>query len=450
MTITGFETLNVVASSGASAAHSAISFTAAGDLKALNVSGVAPLDVTTTNITAAVAIDASAMTFVPGAGTFAYTQSGNIIKGSTVVATAQSDNLTVTAAAAGSTGDWITYSAGAGDDTISATAAAINNTSAANASVKIDGGAGTDTLTLTDAASLTLVDNNFQYITGVETIGYAVANKAASITSGGFFDSNFKSAGATLNIGDATNAQANTVNLSTFTGNATVTLTASAATTGAQAITTGSGTDVVTLLAVGTTSAAHTISTGAGNDTINVTIAGATVTTGTVTINAGAGQDTIIITGNSTANADIASNVIIATTEGQSTVAAPDSVTGFVLNTATKVASSLDFDGAGAVLGNITTTASAISGVNYVVTSGIMSFTGTGASTLSVAQKASIVQAVDTTANAIVAFTDASDTYVFHNGATAANAGDSLVKLVGVTGLGLETAVGNSGFILVG
>ncbi len=450
MTITGFETLNVVASSGASAAHSAISFTAAGDLKALNVSGVAPLDVTTTNITAAVAIDASAMTFVPGAGTFAYTQTGNIIKGSTVVATAQSDSLTVTAAVTGSTGDWVTYNAGAGDDTISATAAAINNTSAANASVKIDGGAGTDTLTLTDTASLTLVDNNFQYVTGVETIGYAVANKAISITSGGFFDSNFKTAGATLTLGDATNAQVNTANLATFTGNATVSLTATAATTQAQTIATGSGTDTVTLLAAGTTSGAHTIATGAGNDTINVTIASATVTTGSVTINAGAGQDTIVITGNGTANADTASNVVLTVSEGQSTVAAPDSVTGFVLNTATKVASSLNFDGTGAVLANITTTASAISGVNYVVTSGVMSFTGTGASTLSVAQKASIVQAVNTTADAIVAFTDASDTYVFHNGATAANAGDSLVKLVGVTALGLEATVGNVGFVLVG
>ena len=98
---------------------------------------------------------------------------------------------------AGTTNEFVTYNAGAGDDAISSTVAAINNTSAANASVKIDGGAGTDTLTLTDNG-ITLVDANFQFLTNIEVISYTVANQAISITAGGFFDANFKSASVTL------------------------------------------------------------------------------------------------------------------------------------------------------------------------------------------------------------------------------------------------------------
>ncbi len=447
-TINGFETLNVTSTSGSSTSHSALTFTSARELTKLNVLGAAPLDVTTTNLPNATTIDASGNTFSPAAGTFALTIVGDLIKSSTVTGTAQADSITTTAAITGSTGDFVVYNAGAGNDTISTTLAAINNTSAANGSVKVDGGAGTDTLVLTDVAGITAVDNNFQFVTGIEVISDTVANQAVSITSGGFFDSNFKVNGVTITAGDATNAQGNTINLGTFTGNATVSLTATAATTGVQAITTGSGNDVVTLLAAGTTSAAHTISTGAGNDTLNVTIAGATVTTGTVTINAGAGQDTINVTGNSTANADLASNVVITVNDGQSAVTAPDTVTGWVLDTATQVASSLSFDGTEAVQANVSSTASSIAGINYSVTSGLVAFSGNAANSLTWTQKATIVQSAITTADAVVVFTDGSDSYVFHNGPTS-DANDTLVKLVGVTALGAETAATVIGYVLI-
>jgi len=445
VTVNGFETMQVVSSSGTNGSVSALSFTAATDLTSLVISGVAPISVDTSNIVKGVTIDASAMTFVPTSGNYTFTESGNLVKGSIVTGTAAADSFTVTAAVTGTTGDFVTYNAGSGNDIVSATAAAINNTSAGNASVKIDGGAGTDTLTLTDAASLTMVDANFQFITGFENVSYTVANKAISITSGGFFDTNFKAAGVTMTLGDATNAQVNTVNIGTFTGNSTVSLTATAATTQAETIVTGSGNDTVTLLAAGTTSGTHTVSTGAGNDTINVTIAGAAITSGSVTINGGAGQDNITITGNSTANADLASNVIIRINEGHSTLAAPDSVQGFVLNTTTKVATSLDFDGTAAVAANVSSSVSGIANVNYAIAAGLMSFTGTGASGLTASQKASIAQTFVTAADATVAFTDGSDSYVFHNGVTT----DDIVKLTGVTVAGLETTVGNLNYALI-
>ncbi len=440
-TVDGFETMNVVSSSGSSADISALSFASAVNLTALNISGAKPISVTTTNIVKAAAINASTMTYAGSTATdYALTITGNLVKGSSVTGSGAADSLATTAAITGTSGDFVTYDAGAGNDVISSTAAAINNTSGANGSVKIEGGAGTDTLALTDAASLTLVDANFQYVTGVEKLSYTVANKAIAITSGGFFDTNFKAAGATLTLGDATNAQVNTVDLTSFSGAATVALTATAATTQAQTITTGSGADTVTLLAAGTTTGAHTISTGAGNDTINVTIAGATITTGSVTINAGAGKDAITITGDSTAQGDAAVNVIVKVQEGQSTLADFDVITGAVLSDAdVDEAFQLDFDGTAAANANVT--ASAVTGytsaeLTYTVTNGLLAFAGTSAAALTAAQKATIAQTVITTADKAVAFTDGTDSYVFHNGATT----DSLVKLVGVTLLGIDAA----------
>lgn len=440
-TVTGFETMNVVSSSGSSTDINALSFAAAGNLTALNLSGAKPISVSTTNITKGAAISAAGLTYVGATATdYALTLSGNLVKGSSVTGSGAADSLTTTAAITGTAGDFVTYDAGAGNDAISSTAAAINNASGANGSLKIEGGAGTDTLTLTDGASLTLVDANFQYITGVEKISYAVANKAIAITSGGFFDTNFKTGGVTFTLGDATNAQVNTVDLTSFTGAATVSLNASAATTQAQTITTGSGADTVTLLVAGTTTGAHTISTGAGNDTIKVTIDGTTITSGSVTINAGAGKDAITITGDSTANADTAVNTIVKVQEGHSTLVDFDTITGAVLSAAgAKQAFQLDFDGTASA--NVDVAASSVTGytsgeLTYTVTNGLLAFAGTAAATLTAAQKATIAQTVIIAADKAVAFVDGTDSYVFHNGATT----DSLVKLAGVTLLGIDAA----------
>ena len=445
-TVNGFETMNLVSSSGTNGSVSTLGFTGATDLTALNISGVAPLSMTTANIAKAVTIDASAMSFVPTSGNFTFAiTAGNLIKGSIVTATGAADSIVTTAAVAGTTGDFVTYNLGGGNDAISSTIAAINNTSAANASLKIDGGAGTDTLTITDNG-LTAVDANFQYITNIETISYTVTNTAISVTSGGFFDTNFKTAGVTLTLGDATNAQVNTVNLSTFTGAATVSLTATAASTQVQTISTGAGNDTVTLINTGLTTAASVVSTGGGNDTINVTISGTTATTGSVTINGGSGQDTITITGNSTVNLDTASNIIIRVNEGHSTLTAFDTVGGWVLNAAAKIVDSLDFDGTAAVAADVASSASGLTNVNYAIATGLMTFSGTAATGLTVAQKAAIAQTFVVAADATVAFTDGADSYVFHNGVVT----DDLVRITSVTVLGLglnSTPVTTTGFI---
>jgi len=441
-TVDGFETMNVVSSSGSSADISALSFASAANLTALNISGAKPISVSTANITKAATISATGLTYVGSTTTdYALTLSGNLVKGSSVVGSGAADSLTTSAAISGTSGDYVTYDAGAGNDALSSTVAAINNTSAANGSVKIEGGSGTDTLTLTDAAGLTFADNNAQFLTGIEKITYAVANQAISFTSGGFFDTNFKGTGVTLTLGDGTNAQANTVNLSTFTGAATVTLTASAATTQDQVVTTGSGADVVKVSAAATTTGDITVNTGAGNDTITVTVSAALAAGAVITVNGGAGQDSITFSGFAAADINYG---IIDVNAGHSTLAAYDSITGFAVSDGTTEGMQLNFDGTADAAANVS--AGAVTGytsaeLTYSVASGVLSFSGTSASGLSNAAKASLAQSLITASNATVAWSDGTDAWVFHN----SSSGDSLVRLVGVaTVAGVDDAAANT------
>ena len=457
-TVNGFETMNVISSSGVAADINALSFASGGaaDLTALNISGAKPLSLSTTNLAKSIAIDSSSLSYVGATATdYSLTITGNLIKGSSVTSTGSQDSITTTAAVTGTTGEFVTYNAGAGNDLISTTLGAVNNTSAANASIKVNGGLGRDTLTFSDTAATTIIDNNFQYITGIEIINVvATGNNAVSLTSGGFFDSNFKTDGITLNVSaGGTTTTANTVNLATFTGNATISLDARNATTGIQTVNGGSGNDVITVLLTAQTSGASVISGGAGNDTINVTVGGTTTVAAPV-VNGGIGKDSIVLTG--AAAQAVIQTMTIAVGEGTSTVAAPDSVAGAKLGTTagTLFGTLFDFDGTATVASDVASTASSVANVNYAITTGLMTFTGTGAATLSASQKAAIAQAVVTVADKAVVFTDGTDSYVFHNGATAANAGDSLVQLVGLTALGAgvagASAAAVTGYVFIG
>ncbi len=449
VTVTGFETMTVKSSSGSSSDINTLSFTAAGDLTTLNLTGAKPISVNTANITKAATINASALTFAPTSGNYALTLDGNLVKGSSVTGSDAADRITTTAAISGTSGDFVVYNAGAGDDAISATVAAINNTSGSNGSLKIDGGAGTDTLTFTDTA-LTLVDANFQYLTNIEKYAFSSSGaNAINITGGGFFDTNNKAAGATFTLSTATTTQNNTVDLTSFSGNAKVTLTVNSATSGNQTITTGSGADEVTVSATALASGTITVNTGLGNDKISVTAASA-LTTGGAVINAGQGQDTITLSG--ITGADMAATSIVINA-GHSTLTAFDSITGYGVSDGTNEGMTLDFDGSADAAASVT--AGAVTGytsaeLTYSITNGVLSFAGTKASTLTNAQKADIAQLVVTAANAVVAWSDGTDAYVFHN----SSSGDSLVKLVGITTVaGVDDAAANTttaNYIIVG
>jgi hypothetical protein len=79
--------------------------------------------------------------------------------------------------------------------------------------------------------------------------------------------------------------------------------------------------------------------------------------------------------------------------------------------------------------------------LTYSITAGALSFAGTSAAALTNAQKATLAQTLVTAANAVVAWSDGTDAYVFHNDAN----GDSLVKLVGITTVGgVDDAAANT------
>lgn len=284
-TITGFETLNVTSASGTqgnSTPGNDLSFAVAGNLTALNVAGAYDLAIATANITKAVTI-ASTQT-----GSAVLNVSGNLVKGSTVTTTANADTITTTAAVAGTTGDFVTYNAGAGNDAITTTLAALNNTSAANASIKIDGGDGVDTVS-TDAG--TYVDANFQYVTNVEKLTFT-GGGALSVTTGGFFDTNFKSAGVTFTDTAWAGATAQSIDATTFTGKVTANITQSDADTGASVVMkSGSANDTIVITTGGAlTATTNLVNSNAGDDTVTLNLA-ALNAAGKFTVNLGAGND---------------------------------------------------------------------------------------------------------------------------------------------------------------
>jgi hypothetical protein len=451
-TVNGFETMNVISSSGGAGDINALAFAAANKLTALNLSGAMPISVTTTNITTVggTAINASGVTFAGTSTTAAFTITGNLVKGSVVTGSETVDAITTSATVAGAAGEFVTYNAGGGNDAITSTVAAINNTAAGSASLKIDGGAGTDTLTLNEGADTTVVDAMFQYITGVETVVLAGTSDAIVITTGGFFNTNFAgNTTTTLTLGEANNNDVNTINAATFTGAMTLTLNAAAATTQAQTVTTGSGADTITITATAYTGAANGIlvNSGGGNDKITIAATAMTAVSNAVNITGGLGADTITVA-NSTGAAHASNYVTFVTSVGESTVAAFDNITGY-FNGDTRRSDIIEFTGNATVQGNaagVAITGYTAGELTYTINNGVMTFAGTSAAALTVAQKAAVAVASITTDLASIVFTHTNanatvDSYVFNNNAL----GDSLVQLIGVTATTLTSTAATAG-----
>jgi len=328
-TINGFETLNITSSSGnvdeAHANANLVSFATSGaaNLSTINVAGAFAVKLDLDNTARAVTVT-SAQT-----GAAALHVEGEVIRGSTITTTANGDTIiTAAAAVAGAQGDFVTYNAGAGNDAITTTVAALNNTNNGSASLKIDGGAGTDTLTFSEAV-LSLADANFQHITNVEQIEHRAVG-AATITTGGFFNANFSAAGARIDLGPVSSPSdhARTLDASTFTGNLVVTVNNGA--TAASTVRAGSGNDAITLVGGNN----NVVDGGLGNDTITGGAGNDSITggAGNDSITGGAGNDSI--TGG--AGADVMTGgagndvFVIGNTDSGITLATADTITGFV------------------------------------------------------------------------------------------------------------------------
>jgi hypothetical protein len=427
-TVTGFETLNLHANSGIKTAIAAfsggvadkVSFAAAANLKSIVIDGNSDVEVDLANATAVTNLDVSGLT-------------GGTI-GADIKLAANTGALTVTGSAgtdyiqmnAVGTNGSTTINAGAGNDQVEGNITDI-------AAQTVNGGDGTDTLTVLDASLGTVNDNSFAHVTGFEKL--TLSDTATfNLTSGGFFNSAFAT-GVTLTAASVGNV-ASTINLSTYNQAATITETTSAA-TAATAVTGGSGADTITVTASSYTGAAAglRISGGAGNDTITFTDV-ATAVDNAIVITGGTGADTIthVSTGARSLNNSVTYDESGA---GVSTTTAYDKITGFNAADGTNYSDKLDLYGSATVTSNVATATAAIgySNVTYTVANGIITFAGTGAASLAVSDKIAIAAQATATDATTAAFVDGGNTYVYNHSAAG---GDSVVDLIGVSAAGLS------------
>jgi hypothetical protein len=406
LTVTGFETLNVVSSSGVKAGGTGtgndLAFAAAANLTAINVSGEYDLTIAAANVTK-VATVTSTQT-----GTASLYVSGDFAVGSSVTGSVGADAFVF-----GAVGT--SYNGGAGNDTMSATQAQLNTGAVYSAA---NGGDGTDTLNLTGGGAITIVDNVLSKVTGFEKIVIATTTtNNQSITTGGFFDAAFKANGIDLTTTSTTGTI--TVDMTSFTGAAKITATTADGGAGGSAtsIQTGAGADTVTSTATATT-AAGTISTFDGNDTI---VDGVNDTT----ITGGKGQDTM--TGGAT-TANIFA--FVAGDTGLPSATGFDTITDFAA-----VAANVISVGAQLVLGSASTAAAGMAGLGAA--NGVAA-TFNAADTTFAQKLAAVENALSGNTNTnleTAIFVDSGNTYVFiADGVVGIGANDLLIKLVGVDG----------------
>ena len=460
LTVTGFETLNIIENGGATASVGAdqtatVAALTGATLNDINLTGRA-VTISDVATTVAVDIDGSQLTGNGAtSGAQGLTVGGSAVAGSVITGSALRDSLT--AGAEGST-----YNGGAGNDAFSATAALI--AADGTTDLVLNGGTGTDTLTLTNTTGNTLTDLHFTNLSNME--GLTLTNTGAadtSITTGGSFNTAFSS-GATITSGDIASGQDITIAAGLSTVNTTVTIAATSqtgASTETNSIVTGTGNDTITYTDTGWVGVAAgaggtiTIDTKGGDDTISVTV-GTIVsdTTDVVSITAGAGQDSITKVGT---NADDAQGVFtFVMAAGDSNTVTYDTITGFDLATASTFSDALDFEGT-AVVASFTATEDVGTIKSHSVSTGVVTFDDvadySAALTISSTNLADVVSylATNMTANHVAAFTydstgdgAADGTMVFHQG-SAAGVADDLVFLAGVTADSVLTTNASAG-----
>jgi len=450
LTANGFETINITTNAGPTANEAGklteIASFSADKVTAINLYGTS-VDIANAATTKAVTIDATGLTGDGGTtSNDGLLLSGNLVVGSTVKGSGVVDTIDL-----GTVGS--TYQGNAGNDAFNATA--VTQLESGSVWNTIDGGDGSDTVKVT-ANAVTLADTNFARMSNMEklTVDADGAAGAVSVTTGGFFNSNFTDATVTL-LG----ADTDTITYSgaTYTGDATIKVTSAGLGDAAGediSVTTGAGADTVTVTAsswVGTAAASSgiAISTGDGADTIALTTGNLLATTaGVLSITAGKGADTITKTGTNDTTATALVKFVIA--DGDSTVAARDKITGFDKGDGTDRSDVLDLS-TGTAQGNTAGTDGTDAGTikSHAITSGIITFddvnTFATALTINEANLSDVTTylAANIDSGKAVAFAydsnsdgTADATMVFANGTL-----DTLVELVGVTG---ATAIGAS------
>jgi len=301
LTVTGFETLNLATNEGPTASvtnHTSVvtGGIVSAQLTAINLTGAAFqfTDIATTKI---MTMDGTALTGDGAAAATGLTVAGDALDGSIIKGSEFVDSFTL-----GGVGS--TYQGNGGKDLFIGTAAQ------AAGSVSLDGGAGTDTIRITDlsatVAALTIADTVFKNVTTMEAVNFSGAMAGDFLwTLGGYANAFATASGGTMEVTAAAFAGAVTGDIVTIdasglsgTNAINLTLTNSigkgTANTGAGTFTGGAGNDTFKIsydTDHANAQAVLTINGGAGNDTMSI-ISG-TIAVGTRNFNGDAGNDTI-------------------------------------------------------------------------------------------------------------------------------------------------------------
>jgi len=454
--VDNIETVNFNSVSGTNTTtDNAITFGAnlADEVKAINFTGGADttLDVASNTLDViAVKIDASGMT---GTADFTLTQTSSLVAKSTVIGTANGDTIAM------GTNLGSTFDGGAGDDAFSTAIATLAADGTDDTILK--GGAGTDTLTLASGTTA-ITDTYFSNVTGLEKLTINSGTNASggySLTTGGSFKTAFAT-GVTIAQSGTDLDDTETVTIAAGLYDQDMTVTVTSASVGDDLgqdiqLTTGSGNDTVTLTAsswVGSGDGSGIlVKTGAGDDKFTMDIGdlhtdasggSGDVTTYAVEINMGAGTDTVDL-GTKSNGDETGAIVAITVNAGHSTTTARDKITNFDLGASGAsgdYSDALVFDGSSTVETDFSTHNDYGVIKSHSVTTGVVTFDDAESfATALVINETNLSDvigylAANTATEDVAAFAFDSNgdgtndaTMVFHNGAT-----DSLVELVGV------------------
>lgn len=445
LVVNAIETLNFT--NNATAA-STLSLAGAGStgLKTIALSGAKGLTLdiaaagTPAHATTLTAINASGLT-AQAAGTNTFTLQDTVgghalANGLTVTGSSGDDVVGFAATDTIANGRVVTVDTGLGTDAVTATLGQL--WTVGSGWLAVNGGGGTDTLTISNLAAGTIDDNTFAHVSGIEKLTL-LDTGAVNLTTGGSFNSAFGAAGTngvTLTASAVTGNVAAVVDYTLFNGATTATTIGTATHTGAAAtmtITGSAGADTVTATSGSAIAGGLVVSTGAGNDTITLTDAGVLAVAATVSVTGGTGADTINLTNVVSTGAGA---VVVNFAVGDSTFSGSDQITGYTMGAA---ADTLDFAGATSIAAVAAGTAVAgytAAQLTYGIVGGLLTFAGTSAASLDLTTVQGIVTNVIDPGlinGATFGYDNGTNTYVFSHNTT-----DAMVTLVGTTG---ETAV---------
>ena len=447
LNITGVETINYV---NTATAASTLSFgTGSGTLKTLTLTGTGGLTVdlaaqANTDATTVIAVNASGLTAkATGTNTFTLldTVGGHALTTATITGSA-GDNAYILGGTTGTdtlaVGKIVTITGGALKDSLTASEAQLYT--AGSGYIAFNGGAGTDTLIISDAAGGTVSDNVFVHATGLEALTFSNTGGIA-FAAGGSFNAAFAT-GVTLTNAGILAASTTSYDLSLYGQATTVAITSANIAASTTTVIGGTANNKITVTEAAYTGntggIAVTTSTAAATDTISISSI-ATAITGAIVVTTNSGNTDTITTTHGVAFATANLQTFNIGTLNN------DVITGFMAATLALDSDVLNLSGSSAALANLaSTTATSVSNVTFTTTTGLLTLAGTGAAAVTAAQEIIIAEqalAVNGLVADTVAFVNGTNSYVVHADTASTY---TVVQLVAVSATSLIAGIADT------